>query len=80
MFKRKTGDPIFQEAAKAFGRDEYLQTVELIEQALQGGIKAYDLALVYATYGYSLTKIDRDEEALTAHKKAIEINPKNAVA
>lgn len=80
MFKRKTGDPIFQEAIKAFDQDNYHKAVELIEKAIKSGIKSYDLALVYATYGYYLTKIERLEEALNAHKKAIELNPKNPVA
>lgn len=80
MFNRKKGDPIFREAAKTFSAEDYAKTVELCAEALREGIKTYDPALVYATYGYSLTKVGREKEAMEVHEKAVKLNPENPVA
>lgn len=81
MFKRESrGDKLFYQALLHFNKREWSESVDLAQQALKKKVKSYDLAHVYAVLGFSLGKLSRMEEAIAAHKKSIEINPKHVMA
>lgn len=81
MFKKKNsrGDALFYKAMTHFNEQRWLETVETIEKAIPKHIKNYDMGMVYAILGYSLTKLNRKEEAIEAHKKSVELSPEHLV-
>lgn len=81
MFKRKTyGDRFFYQALRDFNDRNWNDAVKHAEKALEKGIKKYDPAHVYAVLGFSLNKLARKQEAIEAHKKSVEINPRHVMA
>jgi Flp pilus assembly protein TadD len=64
-----------QQGMKAFGAENYVLAAQELELALAGQVTAYRREDLYTTLGTTYYELDRYDEAIAAHKKALDLNP-----
>ena len=70
------GDAHAIRGMKAYHNDDYHKAIDELQQAIEAGdITQYELEEVYSTLGNAYYELDRYDEAIAAHEKAISINP-----
>ncbi len=69
------GDGHVRDGLQALDRKDYHQARNEFEHAIRLGVKEYNLEEVYTLLGKSHKELGRFEEAITAHRKALELKP-----
>ncbi|HEV8265730.1 MAG TPA: tetratricopeptide repeat protein [Gemmatimonadales bacterium] len=69
------GDRAAERGIALYHQRDYQAAVGALDTALAAGVSRYPLEQVYTILGNTLNELNRFEEAVSAHRKALEINP-----
>jgi Flp pilus assembly protein TadD len=69
-----SGDVHASRGLDALDKRDYHQAVIELEQAIEIGVRHYDLAEIHTILGRAYKRLGRHEDAISAHKRAIEID------
>jgi tetratricopeptide (TPR) repeat protein len=70
-----TGDAHARRGIDAYKAGEYDAAIDELEQAVDAEVSEYELEEIYTILGNAYLETGRFDEAVAAHKKAIEVNP-----
>ena len=70
------GDGAASRGIALYEQRQYEAAAVALDTAIAGGVSKYSLEQVYTILGNTLNELNRFEEAIAAHRKAIDINPR----
>lgn len=70
------GDAYADRGFRLYQEGKYDESLQQLQQALQQGVKRYSLEEVHTGIGNTLNELGRLDEAVKAHEKALQINPR----
>jgi tetratricopeptide (TPR) repeat protein len=71
------GDTHLQSAIKANGAGDYVRAIEETRQALAKGVSPQVLSDTHTIQGNAYTALERYDEAVASHEKALEVDPRS---
>ncbi|MCB0191865.1 MAG: tetratricopeptide repeat protein [Anaerolineae bacterium] len=74
---KSSGDVLVDQGFQAYDDGDYTQAIQQFELAIEAGVTEHDLAEIYTFIGNSHDRLDQFDEALAAHKRAVEIDPES---
>jgi Flp pilus assembly protein TadD len=64
-----------QRGLAAYQSEDYVVAVRELEGAIATGVSDYDPAVLYTLLGNTYASLDRYEDAIATHQKALQVNP-----
>ncbi|MGH7531459.1 MAG: tetratricopeptide repeat protein [Gemmatimonadales bacterium] len=74
--KGKRGDGAAERGIALYEQRDFAAAAAALDTALAAGVSAYDVELIYTVLGNALNELGRFDDAIAAHRKALEINPR----
>ncbi|MCB0167227.1 MAG: tetratricopeptide repeat protein [Anaerolineae bacterium] len=74
---QRSGDLFAERGQEAYDSGDYTRAIQQFDLAIEAGVTTHDLAEIYTTMGAAYDQLDQFDEALAAHKRAVEIDPES---
>ena len=71
----KTGDKLARRGESAVYDENFEAAAEDLEQALEFGVREFDLPTLYTLLGRAYDRLGRSDESVQAHQQALALNP-----
>jgi tetratricopeptide (TPR) repeat protein len=70
-----SGDRSVDRGIELYEAGEYRAAAEAFSEAIEQGVSSYELAVVYTCLGNAYNELEDRDRAVTAHEKALELDP-----
>ena len=74
---KSSGDMLVDQGLEAYDNGDYTKAIQQFKLAIEAGVTEHNLAEVYTLIGSAYDQLDQFDDALAAHKKAVEIDPES---
>ena len=74
---QSSGDLFAERGLEAYDSGDYTRAIQQFKLAIDAGMTTHDLAEIYTMMGTAFDRLDQFDEALAAHKRAVELDPES---
>ncbi|MCB9076695.1 MAG: tetratricopeptide repeat protein [Anaerolineaceae bacterium] len=74
---QSSGDVFADRGVEAYDGGDYTRAIQQFQLAIEAGMKTHKPAEIYTMMGTAYDRLDQFDEALAAHKRAVEIDPES---